>query len=322
MRGRMTSKAPSVASSKSGVFSRARAPLPLHRPFETSIHPDAGLLQVRSLEWAEGMGLVTGEAVAKLASAKLGRLVARANPHGCPRVLQIAADWTTLFCELDDRLEKLPNPDAVRTVLDRVFLALTGGLTVGDALVTAARDLHKRLRSMARAAWLGRFAAKHSELFDAFELESRVRAGETTLDLATYLAMREVTVGIPIEVELSHLARGIELPNEASRDARRMVRHASNLIGWANDLFTAEKEEAAGDPNNLVLVLARSLGLDRDAARQHAIRMHDREADALAVAISDAGARGSTALQLHGYVQSAWVRGHLEWAAETGRYRA
>ena len=321
-RNRMTTTAVSRASSKSGVIACVRASLPLHCPFESYIHREAGALQARSLDWARTMGLASVEvANARLTAAKLGQLVARANPYGCVSILQIAADWTTFFCELADRLETLPNPETVRTLLDRVFLALTGGPAVGDALVRAARDLHKRLRSVARVAWLGRFAAKHSELFDAFELESRVRAGEATLDVAAYLALREVTLGIPIEVELSHLARGIELPNDDSRDARRMVRHASNLIGWASDLFSVAKEEAAGDPNNLVLVLGREHGIDREAAIQHIIRMHDREADALSLAISEAGARGSAALQLHGFVQSAWVRGHLEWAAETGRYR-
>ncbi len=99
-----------------------------------------------------------------------------------------------------------------------------------------------------------------------------------------------------------------------------MTRMTCNLVGWANDIFTYEKEIVAGDPNNLVLVMARSLRLDVPSALARAIRRHDREANELALRIAEVELSGSEPMRGLAAILGHWVRGHLDWARETGRY--
>lgn len=107
-----------------------------------------------------------------------------------------------------------------------------------------------------------------------------------------------------------------------ARDAARragLLRSASNLIGWANDVHTYEKEIREGEVNNLVAVLAEAEGIDLHAAVTRAIAMHDAEMRSFVARSAELVARPGLA----GYVLMLrrWVRGHLDWALETGRYR-
>ncbi len=301
----------------------ARAPKRLHCPFPAALHPEVNAIQAHAVAWAVAFGLVDGERAAlRLDASKVGWLAARANPTAPRQLVEIAADWTTFFCLLDDRIERLPSSEAVASYLDEVLAALTGAGTprYGDSIQGAARDLHHRLRLVADKAWMARFAAKNRELFDAFQFEACVRASGGMSEVRTYVPMREVTVGIWVELELSTLAADLELSVVERAATEDMARMACNLVGWANDIFTYEKELAAGDPNNLVLVLAKSRRSDLPTALARAIRMHDREANELALRIAQVELSDSVAVRSYAAILGGWVRGHLDWARETGRY--
>ena len=60
-------------------------------------------------------------ALDRLHRSRIAWLAARAYPRGEARLLQIAADWTTLFCLLDDHIERLPGAAA------RVRCTIVGG---------------------------------------------------------------------------------------------------------------------------------------------------------------------------------------------------
>src|SRR5262245_35535239 len=85
---------------------RARHPH-LHVPFAVRVSPHADAVERASVEWAAACGLVTGaEGVRRLAAARTGRLAALGFPSLGREALQIAADWTTAFCLLDDHTEE------------------------------------------------------------------------------------------------------------------------------------------------------------------------------------------------------------------------
>lgn len=74
--------------------------------------------------------------------------------------------------------------------------------------------------------------------------------------------MREITVGIHAELALGEIVDDLDLSRAARERAAKLglARRASNLIAWANDVYTYEKEIQIGDPNNLVTVLAEGEG--------------------------------------------------------------
>lgn len=299
----------------------------LHCPFDSQIHPEADSLHLRSIAWAERMGLAPGPAeLRRLDAAKIARLVARAHPTGSLPVLQIAADWTVLFCLLDDYIERIYSPSLVALVLRRLSSALRGGLCDGanDPYERASLDLHARLAAAATPDARARFEDAVEQLFEAFCVEAEARLLGRPPSLEAYLPMRELTVGIYVEFALGEIVEGIELSTEARAklSSLRVARAASKLIAWANDVYTYEKEIASGDPNNLVCVLAEAEGLDLGRAVQSVVEMHDCEArafDALTAALATESCDG--ALVRYAHMLRAWVGGHLDWGRETGRYR-
>lgn len=312
----------SASRPRSQPASGGRSNKSLHCPFGGGLHAEVEAIQAHAVAWAVALGLVDGERAAhRFDASKVGWLVARANPDAPRELVELAADWTTFFCLLDDRIERLPSMEVVAAYLDEALGALTGARALpGDSLQHAACDLHRRLRLVADRSWMLRFAEKNRELFEAFKVEARARAAGGMGSVEAYLPLREVTVGIRVELELSELATGIALTAEEREETAAMSRMACNLIGWANDVFTFEKELSAGDPNNLVLMFARSNRGDLDAALARAVRMHDREANELALHIARHHQAGSAATSRFARVIGHWVRGHLDWAHETGRY--
>lgn len=273
------------------------------------------------------MGLAaTPKASARLDAAKIGRLAARANPRGGSALAQIAADWTTLFCLLDDHIERLDGPSAVKECLSSIAAMLRhGGEAGGDPLLRAGADLHARIAEVAPSEAQARFQERVSQLFEAFIVEAEVRRRGAVPDLTAYLPMRQVTVGLYVEFEISELSWGIDLGEGARFHPARgaLARMASNIVGWANDIYTYEKELEQGEGTNLVAVLALARGLSLAEAVAAAARRHDDEVRSFAALCDDLPRiEGEARAELRRYASmlTAWVRGHLDWARETGRY--
>lgn len=295
----------------------------LHCPFEPAIHPEFHALQTASVAWAEARGLCTGDtAKHRLGASKIACLVARAHPSAPRDRVQIAADWTTLFCLLDDHIERLESADAVDRALTRVLLSPEdAAAATSDPFCRAITDLRARLRAIASPSAMARVEAAWAELADAFRREAALRTTRQIPALMVYLRMREVTVGIPVELAIGEIVEGIDL-DASQRERgplRALARAASNLVGWSNDVYTFEKELREGETCNLVAVVAQARGTGIHESVLLAAAMHDAEARRFAAALDDLEWLDDAAL---GYARllRCWVRGHLDWAHETGRY--
>jgi hypothetical protein len=292
-------------------------------PFAPAVHAEVDAVNAATVAWASAVGLVDARTAPRLSASRVGSLVSRAYPEDAREPLQLAADWTTFFCLLDDVIERLESPLAVAQALDAIRSVLCDHATAldGRPLERAAADLCARLDRHASPGQRGRFDARVGELFAAFTLEAEVRAGARPPAMEAYLPLREVTVGIHVEAALGEILAEIVLP-EAARDAVErsgLLRSASNLIGWANDVHTYEKELREGEVNNLVAVLAEAEGLDLHGAVARAIAMHDAEMRSFEAKSEELASRPG--LSRYVLMLRRWVRGHLDWALETGRYR-
>jgi len=295
----------------------------LHCPFEPAIHPDVTAIQAASVAWAEAHGLAPNDRAKKrLGLSKIASLVSRAHPDAPRDRVQIAADWTTLFCLLDDHIEKLPSMSAVDDYLAQV-LAVARGTTVWteDPFRRAMADVRRRLAAIASPAAMARIEDAWAELFDAFCKEAGFRARGEIPSLAAYVPMRQITVGIPVELAIGEVVDGIDL-GAAPRNRgplRTLARMACNLVGWSNDIYTFEKELAEGEPCNLVAVVGQAARIGIRDAVARAAAMHDGEARTFAAMLDDVDSQGDAAFQ-YARLLRCWVRGHLDWAHETGRY--
>lgn len=299
----------------------------LHCPFSPAVHAEVEHIQARSVAWAREVGLCASpQAERRLRGAGIGRLPARAYPNGIQSIVQLAADWTTLFCLLDDHIERLAGPDEVAACLAELADLLRDGGDPGpDPLERACADLHKRLLAEAPPGWMSRFDMRVRQLFDAFSWEAAVRRAGVVPALDVYLPMREVTVGLHVEFEIGELACGAALgPRLRNHPALvTLARKASNIVGWANDIYTYEKEISQGEGTNLIAVLAHAEGISLRQALARAVAVHDEEVRsfvALSSALPYVGPGEDERLARHASMLRCWVRGHLDWGKETGRY--
>lgn len=309
------------------ALNRSGAP-DLYCPFISTVHPHAVVVQEQSVEWARAVGLAADpRRLTKLQEAKIAWLACRAFPTAQRSALQLAADWTTLFCLLDDRTEKIGDPVQLGRYLASLLSVFQGRVRPhpGDAIGQAFEDLGRRMRAEAPRQWTTTFTNRLDELFRAFCAEASNRALGIIPDLESYQKIRQITVGLYVEFEFAELTDGIVVPSRVrSHPAfENLVTMASNIVGWANDIYTYEKEILQGEIHNLVVVAMRAYGYTLDQAIDWAIDRHDEEVRNFEAQLENLPSFDpDTDRELHAYAQMlvSWVRGHLDWAHETGRY--
>jgi len=300
----------------------------LYCPFISTVHGAAVETQEQSVEWARTVGLASDpRRLAKLREAKIAWLACRAFPTARRIPLQLAADWTTLFCLLDDRTEKIGDPVQLGRYLASLVVVFQGRVRphAGDVIGEAFEDLGRRIRAEAPRCWVDGFVSRLDELFRAFCAEAANRSLGIIPNLENYKKIREITVGLYVEFEFGELTDGIEVPSyvRAHPTFKSLVTMASNIVGWANDIYTYEKEILQGEIHNIVIVAMRAFGLSLEQAIEWAIDHHDEEVrnfEALLENLPSFDADADRELQAYASMLVSWVRGHLDWAHETGRY--
>jgi 5-epi-alpha-selinene synthase len=157
--------------------------------------------------------------------------------------------------------------------------------------------------------------------------EAANRARGLVPDLESYLRMRPLTGGLSIITELMEIIEGRHLPQEVREHptVSRTTEASHNIVCWANDVLSLEKEIEHNEVNNLILVLHHNRGLDLQQATYQAVEMHDAEVRDLVEQTERFPSFGEPLdSNLERYVTSLQhrVRGVLDWSYESGRYRA
>jgi len=285
-------------------------------------------VQAETLRWLEAYRLAEARADLLDCVSAVGELTALTYPGASRESLRLASDWTTLFFLMDDLVEERGADLAAISALNARYLAVLGGEAPGaeeGPVLHALWDVRERLAGVASAQWLRRFRGRVKEWLGAHVWEARNRADRTVPDVASYVHMRQYSVGMYFEFLLSELTDGYALPAEVeSHEAvAQLARHANNQIAWANDVMTLGKELRQGDVHNLVMSLWKREGLELQAALERAVAMHNEE-----VARFQALARGLPSFgEADGAVQGLvralrhYMGGHLGWGYSARRYR-
>lgn len=302
----------------------------LYCPFDPAVHPEAARVHAQSVAWARAMGLAPNEQQVKaLHRAKVGWLVGRAFPIADHLVaLQIAADWTTLFCLIDNHIESIRGPTLSHVYLKGLLNVFREGAPplIVDPFSQAFRDLRERMLLVKVPAWIERFGEQLERLFRTFVDEAKYRQLEAVPELVKYRKMREVSVGLYFGFRLGELTDGISLPTHVREHpvVRSLESKASYIVGLANDIYTIEKEMAKGEVNNMVLVLMYEENLNFEQALARAVELHDAETHeytALTLRLPTFSKEIDDDLRRYVDVLSSMISGHRSWATETTRYR-
>ncbi len=294
--------------------------------FPEAINPHADHVEAESLAWARRQGLCdTNVEYARLAKMRIGRLAARGFPRAGLEGLQVAADWTTLFCLLDDRIE-VAAIDICQfgDYVSQLSTALRAGRSLGDPATNALVDLRNRITAIAGAAVTLKFADVLDKLFAAFMWEHLNRQNGLHPSLSSFAKMRATTVGLYPQFVLAAVTDGICLSDELLGDPslRALMQHVCNIVGLTNDLFTFDRELAQGEVHNQVILLIHECGMSPQEARYAAVQQHNDNLRAFVACdkqLRDAKGEEFERQRFVGVLRS-WIRGHLDWAYETGRY--
>ena len=201
-------------------------------PFPSGLNSHAETVQRESVDWAVRSGLVPEAQIARLEGAKIGWLNALVF-HSAPlEVLRLAADWTTLFCALDDSVELFRRgPVELSAFLARALATLRGQAERASSPIEIAfADLRRRMLGLAGPRWTERFSQRVEEIFGAFLWEEINRWKCFRPRYAAYRVMRAVTVGLRPEFGRGSWPSGSNCPVERVRTrtsgAWRRIRHA------------------------------------------------------------------------------------------------
>jgi 5-epi-alpha-selinene synthase len=258
-------------------------------------------------------------------------LIARAYPNVELEALQIVTDWCTWLFLMDDQCDEAgigKDPEQL-TRMHTQLLGVLRGVRPSqreEPLTHGLWDLYTRFVTHAPPGWLERFSTSVAQYFAANVWEATNRRQGTIPNTATYRAMRPFTSAVYPCLLLIELAEHLHLPSEVHNhpDVQRLAQMTNNVISWANDIFSLDKERRQGDVHNLALILAHEQKLTLQVALDRVGALHDAEVRAfISLAAQLPAFEPAVDADLQRYVLGMrfWMRANFDWSIITTRYR-
>ncbi len=258
--------------------------LALENPFVGVLHPQAEELRVYGRTWAQRVGLVNTPAeLERFDAALYWQLVAEAYPTVPWEILTIAHDWSCwgfFMDDFDDASEAATQPGALRHFFAQVLAILRDAPLPGELppLLHVVADVWKRMHQHSSSEWRRRFHDTLADSFAAYQWEAQNRVARHIPPVAEYVDYRRKTGGWRTLVLLVDLAEGRTVPGHVfgNPTLQHLLDTANNIICWANDLLSYEKERAIGDVHNLVRVVQSEYRLTEEAAVGLVVKWHNQ----------------------------------------------
>lgn len=307
----------------------------LFSPFPSRINAHADVAHEGTVDWLRGFGTFKDETdYRKFRATRIGRLAARFHPDASPETLQLVSDWYGWMFIRDDQRDESDlgeRPDLLAATNAAFIEILEGSKPASEdvPLAHALWDLRRRVLAEAPAAgasaWVAQLVVSIGEHFESTEWEATNRSRGVTPDMESYIRMRPVTGGLNVDTQFIEIAEHAHLPLEVRYHPllQTLTRTSNNAVCWANDLFSLQKEMDR-DVHNLVLVLQHENDLPLQEAVDQAVEMHNAEVRTFTDSVSQLHALEeypNANLDRFVGVLEARMRGFVDWANESGRYR-
>ena len=306
----------------------------IYCPFPSMLNPFAKEAEKHTADWVAQFGLVKSEkARERFRRAKFAMLSSRAFPTAGRYELCIAAEFNTWLFLLDDKNDEsmFGKMDYLQMVHSFVTQILQNNHVVapeeGMPLAESFANLWKRMKRLGNASWQKRFVQSMTDYLDACLWEVGNRIEHKAPSVADYIEKRPYTGALFADIELIEILENIYLPDEVRlhETVQQLALACNNVVCWANDLFSFDKNRRPGDVHNLVVVLKEERGLSLEGAVAEAAAMHDAEVRrfiSLSETLPVFGEEVDEELQRYVIVLKAWMRANLDWSfQDTARYR-
>ncbi|POX43513.1 pentalenene synthase [Streptomyces sp. Ru73] len=314
---------------------------PLAIPFPARLNPGVEAARRHTLGWLHGHGMLCGEAATEEYDAlRLDRLMAYFYPDAGPDELALATDFNAWFFLFDDQFdgELGQCPEAVAHFVDRVVRTMDDAPELlpeepDSPLVSGYRDIWRRITAGAPRAWQLRFRDHWERYLGAYHWEAQNRTRKGVLPLEQYLKGRRDSIGVQPCLDFTERCGGYVLPRElhGRPPLAELRRLTAEVVIFVNDVVSVDKELAAGDVNNSVIILQRSTGCTPDQAVRRIIRTANARVDqfqqiaaTLPATLRELGVPAEVHDHVAHYVTGMrhLMTGNLVWSQETPRYDA
>ncbi|GAB2706950.1 terpene synthase family protein [Nocardia thraciensis] len=307
-------------------------------PFPLHVNPLAGIVQNRLEHWASEFALTSTQAAgSRFAAAQFGIYAGYMQPEAPQEKLLTYAKFVAwLFLVNDQHGENVyPTPSAWRRAVEPllpIFRTDRASPDVSDApAARALADIVGIVYPCMSDCWAERFAEHCDQLFAAIDPESRHRQQQRIPPLDTYLPNRRIgSAGLPL-IDLFEFCAGGELPPDVYGHTRyrELADATTDVMAWTNDILSLEKELAAGEVDNLVVVFQHAHRLSRQGAirlvedrvlqRVEDFRRADRALlrDMKAMRLSEAS---RNTLDFCRRSMQHWMIGNVVWGQHNPRY--
>lgn len=306
-------------------------------PFPYRISPALQVARVRHVAFLRRHGLIKSDASEeRYLLDKIPELASMLYPQTDAPGTLLAADligWMAFFDDFCSR--SAYTPGGVASLCDE-FIALTGtnpDRTPRSPLAGAWFDVWERECSGKTLTWQ-RNALEHWRTFmRAYKEEAIEREGGGVPGLKRYMRLRRTTVGRSVYADLIEAAGGFEIPAHAveSPQLQEMIDIWSDVVGYVNDAYSLEREQAQGEVHNVILVLRA----EHQCSLEEAVKLTCQIVDTrlfrfkeLDDGFCETGSRlNLDALQwenVERYIDGlrSLMRGNYDWSRITGRYTA
>ncbi|MCG5213883.1 terpene synthase family protein [Streptosporangium sp. KLBMP 9127] len=291
----------------------------------------------RNLSWLTRRRLISDGTIGLYDLFKSEKLVGYTFPDATERGLDLANRIVSVCTLLDDQFDGPAgrDPAKAREISDG-FTALLEPLVreprPRTPLQAAFCETWSDSCNGKTPAWRARAAESWRRYFGSLVHESGNRRRGVFLSLDCYLEQRLVTGAMQQFTDACEVAGEFEVPPIAFNipHVRIMRRLTADFVNLANDLASLEKEIAAGETDNLVMVIRHERNCSMDEAIQRAYHFVEGRV-ARFVQLRNEIPEVCDGLQLpdaeravlHRYTDAlaAWISGYERWQRETFRYR-
>lgn len=302
----------------------------LYCPFTPELHPLMNEIEGDALKrWSLYLGVHARHAVfRKLQRSHFPMLLGRCHPEADKVRVGPALDFLIWNFSWDDQVDVGHVPaDWVCQQSEMAMAVLRGAIPYNDAppLLWLLASIRERLAQLMPEEWMERFIEACYAYFEGTIWEAQTRNDRTCLDVDTYIQLRRLSVGTYMVFTQIEAIEGFLLPEEvlSSPEIKQLVETATDVIGWANDLFSLGQDLQDEFHPNLVFSLQKERGLELQEAINVAVEMHDTAVRRFLQQEKSLPSFGEHDEKVACFVKGVrrWIRANVDWSIQTGRYQ-
>lgn len=312
-------------------------------PFPGRSSPHTDRARRHTLQWLRDLAILRFDRdVEEYDALRLERLMAFFYPRATGPDLDLAADFNAWFFIFDDQFDGPlgRRPDDVEREVDTLVSILYEPPSPvrgtanppGNPLAHGFRDIWLRSAAGTPTVWQHRFRDHWRDYLRAYHWEALNRTRRPTMTLETFLRGRRDSIGVQPCLDFAERCGGYTLPDMLhSGPLAEMREITGDVVIFVNDIMSVDKELAAGDVNNSVILLLDTSDHTLDGAVELIARAANARvqrfqmlAARLPAVLDEYDAAPALREQVEDYVRAMRhvMRGNLDWSLETARYRA